>query len=186
MCVRRGDGAGDHAGMTADWFPGEGRAEDDASFLAELRACADECGLVDAAAEDTSLHVWDDDVLVLLVAVPGLQEGPVQPTLEVISHGPGGRDLSSGSETYGHLADGYDQMDLKGVEPTPRGLARHAFDWFHAQLRRPVEQLEWTSGPWRPRLEWRLGEPDEPFEVIRSGWPFRRWRGEPDRITRLR
>jgi hypothetical protein len=77
-------------------------------------------------------------------------------------------------------------MDLQDVEQTSAGRARHAFDWFHAQLARPVEQLEWTSGPWPPRVEWRLGEPDEPFEVLRTGWPFRRRPAEPDRVRRLR
>jgi hypothetical protein len=170
----------------SEWFPGEARNEGDAIFLSELRAAAESRGLVDATPRDTCLHYWDDDVLVLLVTVPDLQEGPVKPMLEVISHAPGGQDLWSAWETWGHLADSYDQMDLEGVEPTPRGLAGHAFGWFQAQLRRPVEQLEWTSGPWPPRVEWRLEEPHEPFEVLRSGWPFRRWRGAPDRVTRLR
>jgi hypothetical protein len=148
--------------------------------------CADDRGLVDATSRDTSLHYWDDDVLVLLVTVPGLQEGPVQPMLEVISHGPGGQDLWSGWETWGHLADGHESMDLEDAEPTPDGRARHVFDWFHAQPRRPVEQLEWTSGPWPARVEWRLEEPHEPFEMLRSGWPVRRHRGAPARVTRLR
>ncbi|WP_448626331.1 hypothetical protein [Geodermatophilus sp. URMC 64] len=69
--------------MASLWFPGEGRNEDDEAFLAELRACADARGLVDATPADSTLFTWEY-VLVLLVEVPGLQGIPAKPTLEVV------------------------------------------------------------------------------------------------------
>ena len=133
--------------MTAsEWFPGEGRNADDEAFLSELRACAEDRGLVDATPQDTSLHVWES-ALVALVAVPRLQEIPAQPTLEIVSDLRRGPDLMCGWETDGYLTDSCDPLDLTGVEPTPRALARHAFGWFEAELRRPVERVTWRT--WR-------------------------------------
>jgi hypothetical protein len=171
--------------MTFESFPGNGRDEDDEAFLAELRACAEARGLVDATPKDTLLLVWES-ALVALVEVSRLQDIPAKPTLEVVSDIRRSPELWSGWETYGYLTDADEKMDLTEVELTPRALARHAFGWFQAQLRRPVEQHGWTSGPWPPRVEVRLREPDELLDVRRSGWPFRRRRSSPDRLVRLR
>jgi hypothetical protein len=146
--VRKGRAAADHAEVAdGEWFPGEGGSADDEAFLAELRACADARGLVDATPDDTILHAWEG-TLVVLVAAPRLRHRPEQPTLEVIvQFGREPTTLCSGWETYGYLTDSCEPMDLAGVDLEPRALARHAFEWFEAELRRPLECVTWRT--WR-------------------------------------
>lgn len=171
--------------MTTGWFPGESGNPAHAAFLAALGTCAQERGLLDASPDHTTLHVWGD-VLVVLVAVPGLADLPARPTLEVVSRFGPVPDLMSGWETDGYLADAYEAMDLSGVGTTPAGLAHHAFGWFEAQLRRPVERHEWTSRDRVTRTGWWCRDPDEQLAAARLGWWFRRRAPQPDRVVRLR
>ena len=147
--------------MTSEWFPGKGRDADDEAFLAELRGCAETRGLVDANPEDTTLHVWEH-TLIVLVAVPGLQDLTEKPTLEVICDPHSGPpSMMVGCETDGYVADAYEELDLAGAELTPPGLARSAFGWFDAQLRRPMEKAIWRSW-WRERCVVRFADTGEP------------------------
>jgi hypothetical protein len=82
------------------WFPGEGRNPDDEAFLAELRRLAATSGLADATPADTRVYAWD--ALVVLVAIPKLQDLTARPMLEVVSRG---SQLMVGVETYDHLVD---------------------------------------------------------------------------------
>ena len=165
----------------AEWFPGKGRHAEDEAFLAELRACADARGLVDATPDDTTLYVWEY-ALVVLVAVPRLQNGPEQPALEVVYDPRRGSELMCGWETYNHLADSYDPMDLAGVERTPGALARHAFGWFEAELRRPIEKATWRAW-WGDRSLVRYADTREP---VWGRLPKRLSGRSPDRAARLR
>lgn len=132
--------------MPSPWFPGAGRNAPDEFFLASVRAEVDVVGFADATPEHTSLHVWDT-ALVLLVEIPGLQDSKASPTLEVICGLQRAPTLMCGCETYGYLADIYEEMDLSGVERVPSALGRAAAGWFGNQLRRPVEELIWST--WR-------------------------------------
>ena len=173
----------------AEWFPGEGRNAEEEAFLAELRALAAQQGLPDVRPDDTTLHAspGDGEPLILSFSVPGLPPTKADPTLQVGFSLSWSEPFLAGTwEVYGYLFDLFEDIDIAGVERTPEAFARRAFEWLHEQLRRPVELHEWTSGPWPPRMEWRLQDPDEPLVLLRSGWPFRRRRGTPDRSVRLR
>ena len=167
--------------MTSPWFPGKGRTAEDEAFLTALRSAADEHGLVDATPADTTLVTWEDTVVVL-VRVPGLQDGDERPTLEVVHELPGPR-LSCGVETWGHVADSYEPMDLTGVDRTPSALGAHAFEWFTAQLRRPVERAAWRT--WRgERSLLRFADDGELIEWDLAA--HRRRDQPPDHVVRLR
>jgi hypothetical protein len=132
--------------VTSDWFPGKAWDAESEEFLTGLRARAGTQGLVDATPDDTTLHAWGS-TLVVLVAAPGLQDHPAKPTLEVVCELSRGTDLVCGWETFGYLTDDYDPMDMAGADLTPKGLGFHAFDWFEAELRRPLERATWRT--WR-------------------------------------
>ena len=140
--------------------------------------CAEARGLIDATPDDTRLHVWEN-ALVALIAVPGLQETPAQPVLEVVFRK---RGLMAGVETYNHLVDAYEEMDLAGVELTPRGLARHAFAWFRSELEGSIERATWRT--WRgERSVLRYADTEQPI----WGHAPRKFRNRPpDRTERLR
>lgn len=187
MCVRWGDDAGDHAGVTtAEWFPGEARNAEDAAFLARLRARAGKEGLVDAHPETT----WAFDAggtTAACVQPPGLPTGPSALELQVgLARDATQWRLLGAWEASNYVLDLPEVIDSRDVPRTPEGLADRAYEWLTWQLGRPVERLEWTSGPWRPRIELRLREPDELVALPHSGWPFRVRRGQPDLVTRLR
>ena len=167
--------------MTSSWFPGAGRTGDEEMFLAELRSCAEGSGLVDASPADTGLLTWNG-TLVVTVEMPGLRGPRATPTLEVLAHLRGDESsMSSGCE-YGWLADMDEPMDLTGVERTPAALGRHAFDWFTAQLHRPVELGTWST--WRgARSQARFADDGE---LIWSDLWWLRPRRRPRDLVRLR
>ena len=168
--------------MTDGWFPGEGQSPDEQTFLAEVRRLAATAGLVDATPADTTLHVWDG-ALVLLVDPPGLRDCPVEPVLEVVAHLGATPLLGSGWETNGYLADAFEPMDLDGVARKPDALACLAHGWLAAELRRPLERATWRS---------RWGGASTLVRYADSGQPVwghlsRRQRNRPpDEVTRLR
>jgi hypothetical protein len=171
------------------WFPGEGRNADDEAFLGELRTLALHEGLADVRPEDTTIHSTPEgaEPLILYFRVPGLPPSKADPTLQIAFSWSGSDPFLVGTwEVHGYLLDLFDDIDTSGVERTPEAFARRAFEWLHEQLRRPVELHEWTVGSRPPRREWRLLDPEEPLVLLRSGWPFRRRREEPDRVVRLR
>ena len=170
-------------GVAAEWFPGAAWDEDGEVFLAELRRRVDARGLVDVRPEDTTVHAWSEGLVIVLIEAPGLLRTEEKPTLEVVARY-GGDDpwLMTGWETHGHLTDSCDPMDLAGVEATPRALARRAFDWFEAELRRPLERAHWRS--WRGgSTVVRYADTGEP---VWSTVSRRRRRRQPDRVVRLR
>jgi hypothetical protein len=165
-----------------EWFPGEGQSQDEKAFLAELRRLAGTDGLVDAHPEDTTLHVWDG-ALVVLVEPPGLRNCPLKPTLEVVVHLGPTMFLASGWETNGYLADACDPMDLEGVERSSRALARHTYDWFAEELRRPLERATWRSR-WGGTFSLvRYADTGEP---VWGHLSRRRRNRPPDEVVRLR
>ncbi len=168
--------------MADAWFPGEGRSRDEEVFLGELRRLAGTDGLVDAVPEDTTLHVWDG-TLVVLVDPPGLRNNPMEPTLEVVVHLGPNPILASGWETNGYLADACDPMDLHAVERSPHAFARLAYDWLDAELRRPLEQATWRSRWGGTVSVVRYADTGEPV----WGHLGRRQRNRPpDQVARLR
>ena len=172
--------------MTPDWFPGEGRHADDEAFLARLRARAAAAGVGDAEVGSS----WAGDaggLVAACVRVPGAPVEGVAPDLQVgLARDTTGWVLLGQWALSDHVLDLPETIDIDHVPRTPEGLADRAFDWLVGQLARPVERLEWTSGHRPPRIELRLRDPDELLALPRSGWPFRRRPGEPERVTRLR
>ena len=167
---------------TSPWFPGVGRTPADEEFLAALRACADEEGLVDAAPADTSVLDWDD-ALVVLVDLPGLRWTKTEPVLEVIAAFTSPPHLSAGVEVRGWLTEEADPLDLRRVELTPAALGRHTYEWLTAQLRRPVERANWST--WRgERSLIRFADDGELIESDLAAW--RRRDRRPDRVEPLR
>jgi hypothetical protein len=73
-------------------------------------------------------------------------------------------------------------MDLAGVELSPAALARHAFDWFHTELRRPVERVSWRTW-WGERSLVRFADTGMPVWADGAKVPRK---GHPVTITRLR
>ena len=172
--------------MSREWFPGEGRHADDEAFLARLRTRAAAEGVADADAGSS----WAGDaggLVAACVRVPGAPVEGVAPDLQVgLARDTTGWVLVGQWSTSDHVLDLPQSIDISDLSRTPEGLADRAFEWLVGQLARPVERLEWTAGRWSPRIELRLGDPDELLALPSSGWPFRRRRGEPDRVTRLR
>ena len=168
--------------MRDDWFPGDGRNDEEQAFLTELRSLATTNGLVDATPADTTLHVWEG-TLVVLVDPPRLRSCPMEPTLEVVVHLGPTPFLASGWETNGYLADACDPMDLHEVERSPHAFARVAYDWLDAELRRPLEEATWRSR-WGGTVSLvRYADTGEPV----WGHLSRRQRNRPpDEVTRLR
>ena len=166
--------------MTSPWFPGAGRTLDDETFLAALRSAADEHGLVDATPAGTGCAGWDD-ALVLTVEVPAVQDTRAKPVLEVLLTRGAAPELWCGVETHGYLTEDADPMDLTGVERTPAAWGRQAFDWFTAQLQRPVERASWRT--WRG--ERSLLRFADDGELIESAF-LRRPTRAPDCVVRLR
>lgn len=168
--------------VVSPWFPGAGRDAEDESFLASLRAEVGAVGLADATPENTSLHVWDT-ALVLLVEIPGLQDAEACPTLEVVCNLQRVPTLMCGCETYGYLAETYDEMDLAGVERLPSALGQQAARWFTDQLRRPVEEIIWFT--WRgERSLVRFADTAEPIWWDSGAW--RRRNRRPDKVVERR
>ena len=169
--------------MPSPWFPGAVFDPADEPFLAALRSWTGSSGLVDASPEHTTLVSWEGAVIAL-VEMPGLQDSVARPTLEVIWNGGHSYDLMCGIETYGYLADSYEEMELGGeAELEPEELARHAHDWFVGQLRRPVEQVTWST--WRgERSLVRFADDGE--ELWSDVWGRRRERRRPARMERRR
>jgi hypothetical protein len=165
--------------VASQWFPGAGRNAEDEQFLAGLRSGVEVAGLVDVTPDGTTLLVWET-ALVVLVEIPCLQDAEARPTLEIVWSLEPDPTLMCGCETYGYVADSYDAMDLAGVERTPSALGRHASGWFAAQLRRPVEELVWST--WRgERSLVRFADDGEPIWWDSGAW--RRQERRPDRVV---
>lgn len=130
------------------WFQGdEPRHDDEARFLAAMRAAAAQGGLGDVTAGSTSVMALTGFIPMLLrVEVPGLP--PALANLQVGYM----RDDAYVDRLVGEWGDQYlldnhgrypDDLSVEGVDARPEEHARFAVGWLRRQLLRPIDRLDW-------------------------------------------
>ena len=169
------------------WFTGAApRNDTEARYLATLQSLAATWDIGGLRPEHTSVLTVMTP-LHMTVELVGL---PADVTLQVgywleAPHGPG----LEGEWGDNHLLDnhvyGADGLTVQGLTASPEQFATWTADWLLAQLRRPVERLDWAGPDGTVTSQWRLA--DTGLSLTWQG--TRRWRRRrqpPDRVQRVR
>ena len=168
------------------WFDGGApRSDEEAVFLAALRGEAAGWDL-DVTPEDTSALT----VLVPLyvdVSIPRLPHGTNKNTVlqgAYWASGPAGLTLQAewGDSFLLDAGGNDDDLHLGGVTLGPEPAASILANWFAAQLRRPIQRIDWIGADGKAiASEWRLA--DTGRMVASEGSWLRRRRSPTRRMT---
>jgi hypothetical protein len=172
----------------AVWFAGAApRNQPEARYLATLRELAATWDVADLRPGHTSVLT----VLAPLHLTVELVGLPADVTLQVgywldAPHGPGLEGEWGDRNLLDSHVDGPDGLTVQGLTASPEQFATWTADWLVAQLKRPVERLDWTAEDGAVTTsQWRLA--DTGLSLAWQG--TRRWRRRrqpPDRVQRVR
>ncbi|MFQ1001038.1 hypothetical protein [Modestobacter sp. SSW1-42] len=170
------------------WFTGaEPRNDAEACYLATVRELAPSWDVAGLRPEQTSVLTVLTPLL-LTVQLVGL---PADVALQVgywfdPPRGPGLEGEWGDRYLLDAHLDGADGLTVFGLTAAPEEFAAWTADWLLAQLRRPVERLDWADPDGRVTAsQWRLADTGLPLtREGRRSW--RRRRRPPDRVERVR